>query len=184
MKTIVCPSLETERLRLEPLDSSFASEQYVSWMNYPEVNRYLESGNGYTLEQLNQYLAEVEKKPILFWAIVTKDQGKHIGNVKIDPINWRHLFAEYGTLMGERSEWRKGYAMEASQAVLDYCFSEALGLRKVNLGVVEDNVGAVKLYKKLGFEVEGTLKQHVCHDGRWCNVLRMAAFNPGISIDE
>lgn len=184
LKTMVCPKLETERLRLEPLDISFASEKYVNWMNDPEVNRYLESGNGYTLEQLSQYLEEVEKKSILFWAIVTKDQGKHIGNVKIDPINWRHKFAEYGTLMGDKSEWRKGYSYESSRAVLDFCFSVEVGLRKVNLGVVENNAGAVKLYKKLGFEVEGKLKKHVYHDDRWCNVLRMAVFNPGISIDE
>jgi RimJ/RimL family protein N-acetyltransferase len=82
-------------------------------------------------------------------------------------------------MMGDRSEWGKGYAAEASKAVLDYCFQEA-GLRKVTLGVVEENAAAVNLYKKLGFVVEGVYKKHGLYNGHYCDLLRMAIFNPNI----
>jgi len=131
----------------------------------------------YTIEKLRSYLQEVEKNEILFWAIVIKDSNKHIGNIKIDPINNIHGFAEYGIMMGEKSEWGKGYAYEASKLAINYCFSEG-NLRKINLGVVEDNASAVNLYKKLEFLIEGVHKHHLLYDSQYLTLLRMALFNP------
>lgn len=170
-------TIYTSRLILSKLDSSYCSDRYVNWMNDNEVYQYLETGGSYTLEQLAVFLKNVEKQDILFWAIKIKHTEKHIGNIKIDPVNIRHGYAEYGIMMGDRTEWGKGYAKEASKAVLDYCFSE-LRLRKVTLGVVEDNGLAVSLYQTLGFEIEGIYKKHGIYNNKLCNVLRMALFNP------
>ena len=175
--------LETVRLDLKPLDSSFVSQTYVNWMNDPEVNRYLESGGDYSLTKLKDYLEQVEKEAILFWAIVLKDSGKHIGNIKIDPVSHRNRTGEYGILVGDRSEWGKGYAKEASKAIMDFCFSGDLNLRKITLGFVIDNIGAHRLYQDLGFVQEGLLKKHAIHGGKWCDIMRMAAFNPNLKIE-
>jgi ribosomal-protein-alanine N-acetyltransferase len=172
------PILESKRLQLVPLGTDHLSSEYVNWMNDPEVNAYLESGGDYTLEKLNEFLANVEKSPILFWAIHIKENGKHIGNIKIDPVNQRHKYAEYGIMMGDKLEWGKGYAKEASLSVISYCFSEEMNLRKINLGVRSMNTAAVELYKKIGFVVEGVYKKHVITDSGYDDVVRMAVFNP------
>ena len=114
-----------------------------------------------TIEKLIDYLKSVEEQSILFWAIVTREEGKHIGNIKIDPIDMESKFGEYGIMLGDKTEWGKGYAKEASERIVQYCFSDEVDLRKVNLGVVEDNHDAVELYKKLGFEIEGVYRLHV-----------------------
>ncbi|PWL30920.1 GNAT family protein [uncultured Roseivirga sp.] len=175
--------LETVRLDLKPLDSSFLSQDYVDWMNDTEVNKYLESGGDYTLEKLSNFLKQVESNPILFWAIVIKDSQKHIGNIKIDPISHRNRVGEYGILIGDKEEWGKGYAKEASQMVIDFCFSDKVDLRKITLGVVSENIDAIQLYMKLGFIQEGLLKIHAIHEGKWCDVMRMAAFNPKLKVE-
>lgn len=47
-------------------------------------------------------------------------------------------------------------------------------LHRVGLEVVEDNVPAVQLYKKAGFEIEGTLKDgYFGEDGEYYNILVM-----------
>ena len=51
-------------------------------------------------------------------------------------------------------------------------------IRKINLGVVKDNVSAVRLYKKLGFKTEGEFEAHGFYNGKYCNTLRMALFAP------
>ena len=59
-----------------------ASDSYVNWLNDEEVNRFLESGGDYTMVKLKDFLYEVEKSEILFWAIHLRESGKHIGNIK------------------------------------------------------------------------------------------------------
>jgi [ribosomal protein S5]-alanine N-acetyltransferase len=174
---VKAPLLLSNRLELRPLNLSFCTQQYVDWMNDPEVYKYLETRGHYTIGKLREYLSDVEEKNILFWAIVLRGSDKHIGNIKIDPILSVHGLGEYGIMMGEKSEWGKGYAFEASKIVIDFCF-ETLGIRKLNLGVVEENNTAVNLYKKLGFVTEGLHKNHLLYDSQYHNSLRMALFNP------
>ncbi len=171
-------SLNSDRLVLNPLDLTYCTSEYLAWMNNPEVYRYLETGGDYKIEDLRKYLESVEANPfMLFWAIHIKETGKHIGNIKIDPVNKRHSLGEYGIMMGDSDEWGKGYAKEASNIVIDYCFRE-LRLRKITLGVVEDNSAALKLYRKLGFTIEGVYRDHGYYNGKLCNLIRMAIFNP------
>ncbi len=175
---VKAPTLVSERLNLIPLGLVHCSDNYISWMNNPQVNKYLESGGDYTLEKLHDFLKEVEASNILFWAIHLKSSNKHIGNIKIDPINKKHRYAEYGIMMGDPTEWGKGYAKEASIAVINYCFSEILDLRKVNLGVHAKNISAVELYRKIGFIEEGRFRNHVETIDGYDDILRMAIFNP------
>ena len=175
--------IETERLILKPMDESFISEEYLSWMNDPEVYLYLETGGNYSMDELQEYVKQSVKKKTLFWAITIKENGKHIGNIKIDPISQRHGTGEYGILLGDRASWGKGYASEATSGLLNYCF-ETLGIRKINLGVVKDNVSAVRLYEKLGFKTEGEFEAHGFYNGKYCNTLRMAVFNPAFTHEQ
>ena len=178
MRSII---LESDRLILKPLNLTFLSQKYVNWMNDLDVNKFLSSGGDYSLDILKTFLTEVEKKDILFWAILTKNESKHIGNIKIDPVEIKHGLCEYGIMMGDKNEWGKGFAKEASKLVIEYCF-KSLNLRKINLGVIESNSRAVKLYEKLGFITEGKLINHVSLNGEYINVLRMALFNQNYLI--
>jgi [ribosomal protein S5]-alanine N-acetyltransferase len=141
--------LISERLNLIPLGINQLSEEYVSWMNDNEVNFYLESGGDYDIIKLKEYLNNIEKSNIYSWAIYLKG-SKHIGNIKIDPINLDTKVGEYGILIGDKNEWGKGYAKEASQIVINFCFNY-LNLKKIELGVKMDNLSAINLYQKMGF---------------------------------
>ena len=130
------------------------------------------------MPMLKDFVQQHLDKKTYMWAISIKNDWKHIGNIKMDPINERHGLGEFGILMGEKSEWGKGYANEASKRIMDYFFEKEDPLRKITLGVVEQNLAAVKLYKKLGFEIEGLFKDHLNYDGIYYSVVRMAKFNP------
>ncbi len=170
------PTLVTERLKLEPLSIKYCSSKYVNWLNDPEIYKYLDNGGNYTYNSLFEYLTKYTEKPVFFWAIIIKEDNTHIGNIKVDPINIKNQIGEYGILMGDKNKWGQGYAKEATKVVIDYCF-KVLGLRKITLGVIKDNIAAVKLYQNLGFETEGIYRMHGLYDERFCDALRMALFN-------
>lgn len=175
---IQIPQLETDRLLLKPMDTKFISKSYLQWMNDEDVCKFLETSIPYSEFELQDYVNSMIAKKIFFWAITIKHNDLHIGNIKIDPINYKHKSGEYGILMGDRNNWGKGYAKEASKVVIDYCFN-VIGLRKITLGVIEDNVAAVKLYKSLGFDEEGIYSMHGIYGGKYCDAIRMAIFNFG-----
>ncbi len=168
--------LYTERLFLEPLGLQHATQKYVSWLNDPEVYKYLESKGGQTIDTLIEFINHNIANHVYIWAIIDRSLNQHIGNIKIDPINNTHKFGEYGILIGDKSYWGKGYAREASQAVLNYFFGNEKYLRKINLGVVKSNKDAINLYNKLGFKQEGYLQRHFIYNGSEEDVIRMAIF--------
>ena len=170
--------IETEEYYLERLTLEHLSQEYVDWMNDNQVNQFLESGGNYTLDMLKDFLTDVSNQDIYFWAVMDKFNDKHIGNIKIDPINFKHGWGEYGILIGDKTYWGKGVGFEVSKAVIDYCFEGNLKLRKINLGVRAENKGAIALYKKLGFEIEGIYKKHSVTPTGFDDVLRIALFNP------
>jgi ribosomal-protein-alanine N-acetyltransferase len=165
--------LESGRLIFKRLSLEHVSNDYVSWINDPEVNMYLETRGNYTLDLLKSYIEEQYKKDIYFWAIHLKESKKHIGNIKIDPINLNTNSGEYGILMGDKTNWGKGYAKEASLKIIEYCFNN-LKLSKITLGVIDDNINAVKLYKKIGFKVNEVKKDIGVYNNKLCNSIRMS----------
>ena len=173
--------IESDRLILKPLSLEHLSQDYVDWLNDKNVNKYLESGGDYSIIKLQDYLIDIEKKDILFWGIHLKLNNLHIGNIKIDPIS-KYGVAEYGIMLGRKSEWGKGYAKESSLTIIDYCFKK-IGLRKITLGVIADNKTAYYLYKNIGFVTEGVYKNHCIIKGKYCDGIRMAIFNPDFHYD-
>lgn len=56
-------------------------------------------------------------------------------------------------------------------------WADSIGIKKITLAVLETNVNAIKLYKKFGFETEGTLKNDKkLSDGKLYNTIIMGRF--------
>lgn len=105
--------------------------------------------------------------------IVERGTGRSIGTIGLSNIHPKHRHAQYGILIGEIDARGKGLALEASRLLLAYAFDK-LGLQRVYLHVFADNEQALHLYRKVGFEEEGRLRQHMYKDGRFRDVVVMA----------
>ncbi|GAB4139954.1 MAG: GNAT family protein [Bacteroidia bacterium] len=171
--------LSTEKTGLRPISLSDSGEEYLSWMNDSEVTKGLESGAfPTTKEALDDFLKSVTvSKNNVMLAIIDRESGKHIGNIKLGNINWVHRHAELGILIGNKNFWGKGHGTEACRLVVEYAFS-TLNLHKVWLAVFSNNPGAYHIYKKLGFVEEGRLRDHVFADGQYFDKILMSVFNP------
>ena len=80
--------------------------------------------------------------------------------------------AEIGMMV--RDDWQgKGVGKAMMQAVIDLA-EKWLNLARIELTVFTDNEPAISLYRKFGFEIEGTLRKHAFRDGEFVDSYVMA----------
>jgi len=152
-----------DRIYLRLLTENDASKDYCRWLNDPEVNQYLETHQA-TIGSLKKYIKErTGDKNCFFMGIFDKENNKHIGNIKLEPIDWKKKSAVTGILIGDKSYWGKGIGTEATKLMVNYGFNK-LGLNEIELGVLSENKAAIKVYEKVGFvidHIEEKAKKHV-----------------------
>jgi RimJ/RimL family protein N-acetyltransferase len=172
------PFLTGERIYLREVRLEDVNDTYYRWMNDPEVTEFLESRfYPNSIERLQEYVKEQSGDlNNVFLAVCLKENRKHIGNVKLGPINWIHRFAEIGIVIGEKDYWGHGYASEAIGILVRYAF-DVLDLHKLTAGCYQAQHGSVKVFQKNGFEIEGVRKKHYFHKGTYVDAVLLGLLN-------
>lgn len=71
-----------------------------------------------------------------------------------------------------------GYGIGKNLLKESISWADSNGIKKITLNVLETNDKAIKLYKKLDFEIEGKLiKDKILSDGKYYNTIIMGRFN-------
>jgi len=166
--------LKSEYLHLRSLESDDINKTYLDWLNDFLVNQYLETRFlPQTMESLREYWSAQRDDPRSPWfAICLNSDDRHIGNIKLGPIDVLHRRADLSLFIGDRESWGKGYATEAIMLISSWSFS-VLDLQKLNAGIYSSNVASKRAFEKSGFILEGTLKEEVFSAGNRIDVLRM-----------
>jgi putative acetyltransferase len=76
---------------------------------------------------------------------------------------------------------RRGIGSELMATLVDVA-DNWLDLKRLELAVYVDNMPAIGLYQKFGFEVEGTHRAHAYRDGQYVDSFFMARLRPGWSV--
>jgi len=79
--------------------------------------------------------------------------------------------AEVGTMVHD--DWQgKGVGAALMRAVIELA-DKWLNLTRIELSVFTDNESAIALYRKFGFEIEGTLRKYAFRDGEFVDAFAM-----------
>src|SRR3989339_1399978 len=112
------------RIYLRALTMNDASEEYCSWLNDKVVNKYLETRES-TIEDLKKYIQkQVDDPNSFFVGIFDIVNDRHIGNIKLEPIDWKGKKAVFGILIGNKNYWGRGIGQEATKLIVDHAFSD------------------------------------------------------------
>jgi putative acetyltransferase len=114
--------------------------------------------------------------------LVASVAGELVGNLGLTRLT-RPRRAHVGHIgMGVRDDRQgKGVGSALMQAVLDLA-DNWLGLRRLELRVYADNARAIALYRKFGFELEGTHRAYAIRNGVYVDSLSMARLVEGPRI--
>lgn len=107
-----------------------------------------------------------------FFLVVKLDDNTPIGLVLLQKLDLRNGNAESAIYLGDAEYYSKGYATEMQLTILDYAFNY-LNLHKVYAEILEGNERSLSLHKKFNFKVTGTFKEHIYHEGRHIDLIRL-----------
>jgi RimJ/RimL family protein N-acetyltransferase len=144
--------IKTNRIGFSKWQAS--DEEYaLSLWGDPEVTRYIcASGSFSHQEVINRLLTEIsneEQYHIQYWPIFNHITGEFLGCCGLRLYDESSNIYELGFHICKKY-WKQGYAMEAANAAINYCF-ENLNASKIFAGHNPKNVGSKKLLEKLGF---------------------------------
>lgn len=151
--------MKGENLYLRELSPQDITEEYLTWFKNNEVTSFLEvNGQSLTKQMVVDYIDEGKSTGnYRMYAICTNDSNKHIGNLKVGPINKKHLVADLVCVIGDQKYWGKGLATEAIGLGNKLAF-EVFGIRKLHGQIYADNIGSIKAYCKAGWIIEGVIQ--------------------------
>jgi len=166
-------NIRGESICLRGLQDEDASVEYCSWINDPKVNKFLGTKKA-TINELKKYIKEKkENKNCLFLGIFTKTSNKHIGNIKLEPIDFKNKKAILGILIGDKNYWGRGICTETAKLVVNYAFKN-LNLKRVELGVISENKAAIQCYLKAGLKIDRTGPKIKGDNGRYYKTIFMS----------
>jgi ribosomal-protein-alanine N-acetyltransferase len=165
-----------ESVSLRLVTAADCTDRYVSWLQDPQVNRYLETRwRPQSLEAVRGFVADMQKSDANYlMAIVENSSGTHLGNLKVGPIVAPHEMADLSYFIGERGAWGKGYATQAIRLATTFAFRR-LGLRRLQAGLYETNLGSKRALEKAGYRYEGRFPKQLRGADGWEDHLWYAA---------
>lgn len=169
------PILKGKKVVLQPPKMSEA-KQYLVWLDDDEVTRYISSFTGLDLEKEKEFLKKIGKeKGKIYWSVYTKE-GRHIGSTSLHDYTPNHKRTSWGIIIGDKSQWNKGYGADILRTVMAYSFNK-LKLNRFELEVFHKNIAGIKCYTKCGFKKEGVrrnffMKNDEIYDSIMMSVLK------------
>ncbi len=149
------PVLHGRDVTLRPVEDA-DHPLILAWQNDPEVWWWMDYERAFTLEDIreSEARAKVEGHPFLIEA----PERRPIGRIGLNQFSARDETCSLYVFVGEREEWGRGFGRDAIVTILRWGF-DTFGLYLVQLWGLSTNVRAMRAYEKVGFSVDGTLRE-------------------------
>jgi RimJ/RimL family protein N-acetyltransferase len=154
-----------EQVRLRPISQNDLVP-LRRWAADPEIMRFWTKPQSIVTE--DQFESDLRERFSRFdnagYFVIEDQAGKAIGRIEFERLSMIERSAEVMILIGEADARGRGLGSDAMIALLGYLFQQR-DLHRVYLTVLSDNQAAIRSYEKVGFTVEGVLREDVYFDG-------------------
>jgi RimJ/RimL family protein N-acetyltransferase len=179
MMSIDTQLFEGKLVRLAPIDHEKDPEVEARWTHDLTLSRALsrKPAMPQSVAQIKKKYESIEKdveesKNLFHFTIRNKEDGRLLGYIRLEGIEWNHGTGWLKLAIGEAGERGRGYGSEALQLMLHLAFYE-LNLYRLSALVSEDNPGAIRFFEKHGFVEEVRRRKAILRDGHTWDVLHL-----------
>lgn len=174
-------SIATERLLLKKHEQSLASQMFAAIeIDRARLRKFLPWVD-LSSEEIDSYKYILscqenwENQSRFDYGIFLKESGEYMGNVSLLSIGWRHYRAAFGYWILGKFEG-KGYMTEAVKALEEVCFQ--IGFHRIEIRCSSENERSASIPKRLGYVLEGHLKEYSIVNGKFHDTLIYGKINP------
>jgi len=169
------PMIESGSVFLRPAEREDLP-LFVRWLADARTTRTLaiRSPLGLALEEgWFERLLGQHGREMWHFVICRKADSRPVGALDLHDIQLVNGSASLGILIGDPADTNQGYGSDGLRALLGFGFGE-LRLERIWLDVYDYNERARRVYERVGFVHEGTLRHALWRDGAFRDVHRMA----------
>ncbi len=161
--------LENNSIQLRALEPEDLQLLY-KWENNSDIWEVSHCQKPFSLFVLKQYLEnshlDIYESKQLRLVIELKNANEAIGLIDLFDFDPFHNRAGIGVLLHNKIHHQKGYASEALETLINYCF-KSLQLHQLFCTITTCNKASIDLFCSKGFEITGTKKQWIKSTKGW-----------------
>lgn len=149
-----------DKIYLTPLRSENVAT-IRGWLNDPAVRRWTVAGNIPLSEgQERAWFERIGASSDHYFEVRTLADDELVGDCELVKVDLIHRNGQIGIAIGKQCAQGKGYGSDAIVTLLRFAF-HTLGLHTVQIGYIDGNEGAARLYSKLGFTYSGRHREFI-----------------------
>lgn len=156
----------SQRLSITPFTGVHHYEKIikqVEWLNDPEVTKFSEQRHRFHTTTTQVDYINSFHLPSSLCEIVIDAGQRMIGTMSVH-IDSPNKVADIGIMIGDKTQWGKGYGAEAWCAVGRGLLMK--GIRKIEGGCMASNTAMLKIFTKFGMTLEGRRVGHCLVEDR------------------
>jgi [ribosomal protein S5]-alanine N-acetyltransferase len=174
-------TMEGFSIVMRPIEITDIGEEYVSWLNDPDINEFLEVGKQkkQTAKDIIEYVNNRRAEGTEVFGILTKKEKLLVGTTGL--INWEKKIEYqkvsrlglikreknavlpplgYGMMIGDKRAQRMGIGGEAYLYMISFIFDELKNDMIFNMAVLK-HLEVISMAERVGFNKIHTLKNHI-----------------------
>lgn len=164
--------INTPRTILRPFREEDIIPLYHNYGSKPEVTKYLNWEVYKNIEQASFVVHSFIKgysNPYYFnWAIIDKKNQMLIGSVSVHHIDLENDCGELGICISPLY-WKQGIGYEVLSYIVEFAF-KGIGVKRLESKVHVDNTASNALMKKIGMNLEGTLRKALKKNNKYYDI--------------
>ena len=162
-------------VQLRPFSQSDITDEYISWLNDPEVVRYSNQRFvNHTKETSLTYWESFLGSPNLFFSVRSLDGSMAFGTMTAY-VSLAQGTTDLGILIGRKSLWGRGIGQDAWNTLVDF-FLHTKRIPKVTAGTLSTNKGMIRIMERSGMVCESIQPKHELFEGKSVDLLYYAKY--------
>jgi RimJ/RimL family protein N-acetyltransferase len=147
-------------------------ENRVRWFNDPQVRQTLVVTEHFEMDKTIWWFERLQSDQTRTEFAIETPEGVVIGVTGLLGIEKEHGIAECYCVIGAKNYWGRKLGTEIHSVLIQWAF-EKLGLYKIRADIRTNNPAIFRVVEKLGFKIEGTLRQEKVIDRQRIDLYRI-----------